>query len=67
MKKRRFFYHYYRAYKCLSLHWKGACHRVQDVEVHVPTESKWRKGQPQLVIQGWAEDVEFVDGKAIIR
>ena len=67
-KKYRFYFHYYKAKKCLSIHWQGACHQVRDVKVLVPTESKWNKRQPMLVIQGWASEVEFSeDGCATIK
>lgn len=66
-KKYRFYYHYYRAKGCLSVHWKGACYTADNIVVNVPTESKWKKGQPHLVIQGFAEDVKFENGVAYIN
>lgn len=66
MRKYRFYYHYYRAKQCLSVHWRGACYTAKDVVIQVPTESKWKKGQPHLVIQGYAHDVQFREGVAYI-
>jgi hypothetical protein len=65
-KKYRVFYHYYRQYDCMSVHWKGQCYRVEQVECNVPTETKRNKRQPRLVIQGFAKEVTFEEGKAII-
>lgn len=66
-KQYRFYYHYYRGKKCLSVHWKGACYTAQDVDVQVPTQSKWRKTQPHLVIQGYATEMNIIDGTAYIK
>jgi hypothetical protein len=67
MKKRRFFYHYYRQYDCMSVHWNGQCHRVESVECQVPTETKRNNRQPKLVIRGFAKEVVFEGDKAIIK
>ena len=53
----RFFYHYYKQHKCLSIHFKGKCYKVKDIICNVPTESKWNNSQPNLVMRGWANDV----------
>lgn len=66
-KKYRFFYHYYRQYNCLSIHFKGKCYRVEDIKCNVPTESKWNKRQPHLTMRGWAEEVKIEDGVAEVN
>lgn len=67
MKKYRYFYHYYRQYDCLSVHWKGQCHKVDSVKVfNVSEETKRNKRQPRLVIQGFAKEIKFENGEALI-
>lgn len=61
MKKYRFFFHYYKRYKCLSIHYKNQCMRANDIVCNVPVESKWNKTQPNLVIRGFANSVEIID------
>lgn len=63
-KQYRFFYHYYRQYKCMSVHFKGQCSKVADVVCNVPTETKWNKTQPNLVVRGFAESMTIKDGVA---
>ncbi len=69
MKKRkyRFFYHYYRQYKCLSIHYRGVCYKVENVVCNVPCESKWSRTQPNLVMRGFAGSVEIKDGVALVN
>ncbi len=68
MRKYRFFYHYYRQYNEMSVHFKGICHRTKNVECKVPTETKWNdKKQPNLVLRGFAENIEIHDNKIIIQ
>lgn len=66
-KKYRFFYHYYKQFKCLSVHYRGKCHRVKHIDCQVATESKYNKSQPFLVMQGFASELVFVDDKVIIK
>lgn len=66
-KKYRFFYHYYKQKGKMSIHFRGSCSVVDHIECHVPCETKWNKGQPQLVMQGFASNVEFINNKAIIK
>ncbi len=49
----------------MSVHFDKTCTKVDDVECFVPTETKWNKIQPQLVIRGFAKEVviEEKDGK----
>lgn len=67
MKKYRFFFHYYKQYKCLSLHYKKQCIRVDNVICNVPIETKWNKTQPNLVLRGFASSVEIVNNVAYIN
>lgn len=64
-KKYRFFYHYYRQYKCLSVHFRNQCYKVENVVCNVPCNSKWSERQPNLVMQGFAEKLDIVNNTAI--
>jgi len=67
-RKYRFFFHYYRQYNCLSIHYRNKCHKVKDIKINnVTVESKWNKRQPQLVMQGFAESVVIKDEIAYIK
>lgn len=57
----RFFYHYYKAKKAMSIHFRNRCYVVKNVICHAPCESKWNKRQPMLVMQGYATKVDIVD------
>lgn len=57
MNKRRFFYHYYKQKKKMSIHFKGTCTVVDDIICEVPCETKWKPTQPNLVMQGFATEV----------
>jgi hypothetical protein len=64
--KWRFFYHYFKAKNQMSVHFRNSCIVVDNVDCRVPCETKWNKRQPQLVMQGWAKNVQIIDNKAII-
>lgn len=59
IKTYRFFYHYNKSHKCMTVHYKGACLLAKDIKCSVSTETKWNKAQPNLVIQGYAGKVEL--------
>ena len=59
MKTKRFFYHYNKASKRLTVHYDNKCTPVDNVICNVPTESKWNKQQPLLVIQGHTAGIEI--------
>ena len=56
-KKLRFFYHYNRKEKGLTLHYKGRCYPIKDIVCKVPCESKWQKVQPNLIMRGYCEGI----------
>ena len=60
-KKYRFFYHYFKQNRCMSVHFKKQCTQCQNIVCFAPTESKWNKTQPQLIIQGFASSIELKD------
>lgn len=61
-----FFYHYFKAKKKMSIHWRGSCHVVNDIICKVPCETKWRKRAPFLVMYGKAKSMELDGETAII-
>jgi hypothetical protein len=69
-KSKRFFYHYNkaasRATGCttLTLHWENTCHMINWIVLHVGSESHAQKRQPNCVIRGWANDVQFTKTNA---
>jgi hypothetical protein len=66
MKKYRFFYHYFKQKGKMSIHFRGKCTAVNDIDCRVPCETKWKLTQPNLVMQGFATEVNIQDKKAII-
>lgn len=64
--KYRFFYHYYKQKKAMSVHFKKQCYVVKDIICLVPCETKWNARQPSLVMRGYASNVEIKDNLAII-
>ena len=65
-KTYRFFYHYFRGKKAMSIHFKGACYVVDDIKCGVPCETKWNRRQPYLVMRGYAHDVKIISGVAYV-
>ena len=64
---RRFFYHYRRATNGMTVHFKKQCLLCKDVICLVPTETKWNKTQPMLVVQGFASSVRMDGETAIVE
>jgi hypothetical protein len=67
MKPRRFFYHYRRCDKQMSVHFKGQCIPVRDVKCFVPCETKRQNRQPFLIMRGFAKEVTIQGDTAVIR
>ncbi len=67
MKKYRFFYHFYKQKGKMSVHFRNSCVVVDNVHCVVPCETKWKKTQPKLVMQGWAKEVKIVNDWAFIK
>jgi hypothetical protein len=65
-KTYRFFYHYNKQHKKMSVHFRKQCLIVDDVVCNVPCESKWNKTQPNLVMRGFSTDVQIKNNKAYI-
>jgi hypothetical protein len=64
-KKYRFFYHYFKQNKCMSVHYKKQCMQCKTVVCFASTETKWNKTQPQLVMRGFTSKIEQ-EGDTII-
>jgi hypothetical protein len=53
--QKRFFYHYYKQKKRMSFHFSNeSCQVVDNIVCSVPSETKWKKTQPNLIMRGWA-------------
>lgn len=64
--RRRFFMHYNKQKKMMTVHWKGQCIPVNDITCYAPVETKWNSKQPHIVMQGWALDVLVLKERAYI-
>lgn len=67
MRKYRFFYHFFKQKKCMTVHFRGQCIPVKDIVCEVACETKWGTKQPYLVMRGYAKEVEIKGDKAYIR
>ena len=65
-KKYRFYFHYNKQHKKLSVHYRGKCLLTKAVRITVPTESKQNKQQPLITIQGWCTNLKHTDKLTII-
>jgi hypothetical protein len=66
-RKYRFFYHYYKQKRKMSIHFRGTCTTVSHIICQPECQTKWRKTQPQLIMQGWATDVIINNDIAVIK
>lgn len=66
-KEYRFFYHYRRSDKKMSVHFKGQCVPCDDIICNVPCETKRNKIQPYLVIQGYCREIINDNNKVVIN
>lgn len=56
---RRFFYHFNKQNKKMTIHFLGKCLIAQNVIVNCPCETKWNVRQPRLVMRGFCKNVEI--------
>ena len=66
-KKYRFFYHFYKQKGKMSVHFRKSCTVVDDIICQTPCVTKWKPTQPNLVMQGYAREVNIVNNKAYIK
>lgn len=57
MKQYRFFYHYNKPQKKMTVHFRGQCHLAKHLRCLVPCETKWNATQPNIVMQGFASAI----------
>lgn len=50
----------------MTVHFRGRCMSVQNIVCYCTCETKWKKKQPQLVMQGYAQEVKIVKDTAYI-
>lgn len=67
LKPRRFFFHFNKQTRNMTVHVAGQCIPVRHVSCHVPVQTKYNKRQPYLVLQGFARLVEVHGEIALIR
>lgn len=65
--KYRFFYHYFRNKKCMSVHFRNSCIPVKNIVCNVPCETKYNKRQPFLVIRGFCSNIKIEKNVAHIN
>ncbi len=66
MRLRRFFFHYNKHTGFMTVHYRGVCIPIKNVDCRVPIETKYNKNQPRLVLRGWAEQVWIKDGTTAV-
>jgi len=68
MKLYRFFYHFNKPRKTMSVHFRGKCYMGKYIDCYEQCSTKWNKKQPFLIMRGWARDVHInKDGVIIIE
>ena len=61
MKKYRFFYHYYKQYNMMSLHFKGKCYKSKNIICNVPCETHYNNKHPKLIMRGYCKQISIKD------
>ena len=67
MKKYRYFYHFNKREKKMTVHFRGKCLIAKDIECHCPAETYWSARQPHLVMRGFCNKVNIINNKAVIE
>lgn len=65
MKKYRFFFHYNKKEGKMTTHYRGKCLITDDIICNAACETKWNKGQPHIVMQGFASDVRILNSNIV--
>ena len=66
-KHRRFFYHYNKIKKCLTVHFANKCLLTDNILCLTASESKDNNQQPRKTIQGWCLEVHHTDKLTTIK
>lgn len=64
--KRRFFYHYNKIKKLLTVHHNKTCYLVNNIKCDVKTETYWRKVQPRIIVRGFCKKLKIKNKVAYI-
>lgn len=67
MKLYRFFFHYRKSTKGMTVHFRNQCIPCVDVKCLVPCETKRNKTQPRLVMQGKCNNIKIDKDVVIIE
>jgi hypothetical protein len=59
MKRYRFFFHYNKPNRKMTVHYRGRCYIARNIRCEQNVETKWNSRQPYLVMQGMAEVVDY--------
>ena len=51
----------------MTVHYRERCFPCKNVVCEVPTETKYNKQQPRVVVQGFAREIEVDDVTITIR
>lgn len=62
----RFFFHYNKNLKKMSIHFQKKCHIVKNINCTVPTNTRWSKRQPNIVMCGKANQIVIENDEAVI-
>ncbi len=65
-KKFRFFYHFNKHTKEMTIHYRKQCISCKEITCFAKTETKYNKIQPYLVMQGMTEKIEIEGNRVII-
>lgn len=65
--KYRFFYHFNKQKKRMTVHFKNQCMIVDNIICEPRCETKWNKRQPYLVMRGFCHNITIKDNTAVIN
>ena len=51
----------------MSVHYKGKCYVTDNVICKAPSETKWNKRQPNLVVRGFSSNIIINENNIIIE
>jgi len=56
-KKYRFFYHFNKKEKKMTVHFKGTCYIYKHIICEPETQTHYKSTQPHLVMRGWCSGI----------
>lgn len=57
LKKYRFFMHYNKPNKCMTVHYKGQCYLAKHIICEPECQTHYKSTQPHLVLRGWCSNL----------